>query len=55
MIFPAHEFDGPRLVRGEELAASDRLSHICFGGLDESAPEEEPTYAYRPPRRGDSM
>lgn len=31
------EFDGPRMVRREELPASDRLSQICFGGLDVNA------------------
>jgi GNAT superfamily N-acetyltransferase len=46
------DFDGPRMVRREELAASDRLSQICFGGLDINAPEEEPPASFYPPRRG---
>jgi predicted N-acetyltransferase YhbS len=46
------DFDGPRMVRREELAASDRLSRICFGGLDLNAPEEEPPSSFQPPRRG---
>ncbi len=47
------DFDGPRMVRREELAASDRLSQICFGGLDVNSPEEEPPASFHPPRRGD--
>jgi len=46
------DFDGPRMVRREELGASDRLAHICFGGLDENAPAEDPPAAFHPPRRG---
>jgi GNAT superfamily N-acetyltransferase len=40
------------MVRREELAASDRLAQICFGGLDLNAPEEEPPASFTPPRRG---
>jgi GNAT superfamily N-acetyltransferase len=47
-----NEFNGPRLVRAEELAASDRLSHICFGGIDLGAIDEASPPAYHPPRRG---
>lgn len=46
------EFDGPRLVRREELAASDRLSHICFGGIDLGVIDEAAPPVYHPPRRG---
>jgi GNAT superfamily N-acetyltransferase len=46
------EFDGPRMVRREELAASNRLSKICFGGLDVNAPDEESPASFHPPRRG---
>jgi predicted N-acetyltransferase YhbS len=46
------DFEGPRMVRREELAASDRLDHICFGGLDANVPEKEPPASFHPPRRG---
>ena len=52
MTSQLQDFDGPRMVRREELAASDRLSRICFDGLDENAPEEEPPASFTPPRRG---
>jgi GNAT superfamily N-acetyltransferase len=45
------QFDGPRLVRREELIASDRLSRICFG-LQEIENGEEILANYVPPRRG---
>ena len=46
------EFEGPRLVQREELAASERLIHISFGGVDENVPEEETHPTYHQPRRG---
>jgi hypothetical protein len=46
------DFDGPRMIRRVELVASDRLSRICFGGLDVNAPEEESPASFTPPRRG---
>lgn len=46
------DFDGPRMVRREELAASERLAGICFARLDENAPLEEPPAEFHPPRRG---
>jgi GNAT superfamily N-acetyltransferase len=45
------QFDGPRLVRREELIASIRLSQICFGG-PEIDHEEEMLASYVSPRRG---
>src|SRR5574341_2236192 len=45
------QFDGPRLVRREELIASEKLSRICFGG-PEIVSEEEILANYVPPRRG---
>ncbi|HSJ88862.1 MAG TPA: GNAT family N-acetyltransferase [Anaerolineales bacterium] len=45
------EFDGPRLVRREEVFASDRLFRICFG-LPEADNKEEIVANYVPPRRG---
>ena len=44
-------YDGPRLLRGEELSASNELDRICFGGLDLNIDEEE-HLRYIPPRRG---
>src|SRR6266498_4369368 len=45
------QFDGPRLVRREELIDSVRLFRICFGG-PEIDNEEEILASYVPPRRG---
>jgi predicted acetyltransferase len=44
-------FDGPRLVRREELIASIHLSRVCFGG-PEIENEEQILSKYVPPRRG---
>ncbi len=41
------DFDGPRLLRPEELSASNRLSQICFRDIpasDENEPELPPQY-----------
>lgn len=46
------EFDGPRLIRQEELAASRRLDALCFPGFVEEVKEEELLTSYVPPRRG---
>lgn len=46
------QFEGPRLIRREELIASIRLSHICFEGLQGMENEEEILANYVPPRRG---
>ena len=45
------QFDGPRLMRAQELIASDELAHICFGGTELVDKEEAPA-SYIPPRRG---
>ncbi len=45
------EFEGPRLMRREEVVASERLARICFGG-PEIDNEEEILAKYVPPRRG---
>jgi GNAT superfamily N-acetyltransferase len=45
------QFDGPRLVRGDELLACERLSHLCFGG-SEADLDVEPPATYIPPKRG---
>lgn len=45
------QFDGPRLVRRDELIASYRLFLTSFG-LPETASEEEILTSYLPPRRG---
>ncbi len=45
------QFEGPRLMRREEVVASERLSRICFGG-PEIDNEEEILATYVPPRRG---
>jgi hypothetical protein len=34
------EFDGPRLIRHEELPASRRLSRICFSDIPDTGEEE---------------
>jgi predicted acetyltransferase len=47
----SEQFEGPRLVRREELIDSIRLSQICFGG-SEIDNEEEILANYVPPRRG---
>jgi GNAT superfamily N-acetyltransferase len=53
MISQAKEYEGPRLIRGDELIASERLSRICFGDLDENDLEARETpVRYRQPRRG---
>lgn len=44
------QFDGPRLLRGHELAASQRLEQLCFGE-PETSPAEAPAN-YTPPWRG---
>lgn len=46
------DYEGPRLIRSEELPASRRLSSICFGGGDEGNFETEETpIRYKKPRR----
>jgi GNAT superfamily N-acetyltransferase len=45
------QYDGPRLVRKEELVASARLARICFGGT-EIDNEAEILANYVPPKRG---
>lgn len=45
-------FDGPRMMRREELIAMIRLSHLCFGGPQEIEKEEQILASYVPPRRG---
>jgi GNAT superfamily N-acetyltransferase len=45
------QFDGPRLMRREELIASERLFHICFGG-PEIENEEQMLADYIPPKQG---
>ena len=46
------QFEGPRLVRREELIASIRLSRLCFGGTEDINNEEEILANTIPPRRG---
>jgi GNAT superfamily N-acetyltransferase len=48
----ALEFDDPHLLRGAELAASERLSHLCFGGPSPIPADEAAPTAYQAPRRG---
>lgn len=45
------QFDGPRLVRQEELLASEKLSRLCFGGV-ELDNEAETLANFVPPKRG---
>jgi GNAT superfamily N-acetyltransferase len=45
------QFDGPRLLRQDELIASERLSRICFGG-PEIDNEAEILANYVPSKRG---
>jgi GNAT superfamily N-acetyltransferase len=45
------QFDGPRLLRQDELIASERLSRMCFGG-PEIDNEAEILNNYVPPKRG---
>lgn len=45
------QLDGPRLLRQDELIASERLSRICFGG-PEIDNEAEILTNYVPPKRG---
>jgi predicted acetyltransferase len=46
------QFDGPRLMRRDELIDSTRLSRICFGGPEDIANQEEILSDHVPPRRG---
>jgi len=48
-LIDLRELDGPRLIRREELAASQRLAALCFPG---AAGVTEEIRAYTPPRRG---
>ncbi len=34
MVIPSQEFDGPRLMRLEDIRPARRLSRLCFGGID---------------------
>ena len=43
-------FDGPRMLRGDELFASKELAQICFGGPE--IIKDEVTASYIPPERG---
>ena len=52
MNIPIPQFEGPRLLRREELIDSIRLSRICFGGIENIDNEEEILASYAPPRRG---
>ena len=45
------QFDGPRLLRQEELVASERLDRVCFGG-PEIDNEAEILANYVPPKHG---
>jgi GNAT superfamily N-acetyltransferase len=44
-------FDGPRLVRREELVAAQQLRKLCFPGFVEDLGEKQ-VASYVPPRRG---
>jgi GNAT superfamily N-acetyltransferase len=44
--------DGPRLIRPEELVASQRLDALCFPGFVEEVAEEKLLASHTPPRRG---
>lgn len=46
------QFDGPRLMRRDELIESICLSRICFGGPADIDNEKELLATYVPPRRG---
>lgn len=43
------EFDGPRLIRREEVPASRRLSRICFDDLPDAGNDEEPLPPHHEP------
>ena len=45
------EFDGPRMIRREEIIASDRLFRTCFN-MPEANNEADLLASYAPPRRG---
>jgi len=45
------QYDGPRLIRRDELIASERLFRLCFGG-SEIDNEAEILANYVPPKRG---
>lgn len=45
-------WEGPRLVKREELPAAHRLAALCFPGEVIEAPDEELIASYKPPRRG---
>ncbi|MCX7683254.1 MAG: GNAT family N-acetyltransferase [Anaerolineae bacterium] len=45
-------WEGPRLVKREELLAAHRLAALCFPEDLLEAPEEELLAAYKPPRKG---
>ena len=46
------QFDGPRLLRREELNASNELLRICFEGPEVISKKEEVVASYIPPKRG---
>jgi len=48
-LIDLRELDGPRLIRREELAASQQLAALCFPG---AAGVTEEIRAYTPPRHG---
>lgn len=45
------QYDGPRLLRGDELSAANALDRLCFGGTDPGGGEED-EQRYIPPKRG---
>jgi len=46
------EWDGPRLIRRDDLPASHRLRGLCFPGFVEEVGDEDLLASYAPPRRG---
>lgn len=46
------QFDGPRLLRRDEMAAADQLDRLCFGFLEPAHEHEEEQHDYIQPKRG---
>jgi GNAT superfamily N-acetyltransferase len=51
-VIDEQEFDGPRPIQREELAAAHRLDALCFPGFVEEIDEQELLASCIPPRRG---
>jgi len=51
-VIDEQEFDGPRPIQRDELAAAHRLDALCFPGFVEEIAEQELLASCIPPRRG---